>query len=163
MPLAKRAASSLLPKFSPHTCRASRHWWKLGVAWLYLSPLPIGQFMTTCGNKGGGFTKGGQASRPRAAGRSRKLQAPGQCADAPVVSLLNGLWIPKWRRRKRRRRREPVRVIIAAGTMHRTATVTSSARAAQSSSSNIPKVTAMPTRRRGGKEDVKTVGGGGGA
>lgn len=49
MPLANRAASSLLPKLSPHTCRASRHWWKLGVAWLYLRPLTIGQFITTCG------------------------------------------------------------------------------------------------------------------
>lgn len=56
MPLAKRVASSLLPKLRPQTWRASRHWWKLGVAWLYLSPLPIGQFITTCGNKGGGIT-----------------------------------------------------------------------------------------------------------
>lgn len=51
MPLANRAASSLLPKLSPHTCRASRHWWKLGVAWLYLRPLTIGQFITTWGRK----------------------------------------------------------------------------------------------------------------
>lgn len=51
MPLANRVASSLLPKLSPHTCRASRHWWKLGVAWLYLRPLTIGQFITTYGSK----------------------------------------------------------------------------------------------------------------
>lgn len=47
MELAKRAASSLLPKFSPHTCLGSRHWWKFGVAWLYFIPLIMGQLITT--------------------------------------------------------------------------------------------------------------------
>ena len=49
IPFAKSVASSLLPKLSPHTCRLSRHWWKLGVAWLYFSPFTIGQFITTWG------------------------------------------------------------------------------------------------------------------
>ena len=52
IPLAKRAASSLLPKLSPHTCRASRHWWKLGVASLYFRPFTIGQLITTLERKG---------------------------------------------------------------------------------------------------------------
>lgn len=47
IPAANCPASSLLLKFSPHTCRASRHWWKLGVAWLYFSPRTKGQLMTT--------------------------------------------------------------------------------------------------------------------
>lgn len=47
MQLAKRAASSLLPKLSPHTCLGSRHWWKFGVAWLYFIPLIMGQLITT--------------------------------------------------------------------------------------------------------------------
>ena len=47
MELAKRVASSLLPKFSPHTCLGSRHWWKFAVAWLYFIPLTMGQLITT--------------------------------------------------------------------------------------------------------------------
>lgn len=45
--LANEAASSLLPKFSPHTCLGSRHWWKFGVAWLYFIPFTRGQLITT--------------------------------------------------------------------------------------------------------------------
>lgn len=47
MALANTLASSLLPKFRPQTCRASRHWWKVSVAWLYFSPLGMAQFITT--------------------------------------------------------------------------------------------------------------------
>lgn len=47
MELEKRAASSLFPKFSPHTCLWSRHWWKVGVAWLYFIPLIMGQLIMT--------------------------------------------------------------------------------------------------------------------
>lgn len=47
MPLANCVASSLLPKLRPQTWRASRHWWKLGVAWLYLTPRTMAQLMTT--------------------------------------------------------------------------------------------------------------------
>lgn len=47
MAAANCAASSLLPKLRPQTWRASRHWWKLGVAWLYLIPRTMAQLMTT--------------------------------------------------------------------------------------------------------------------
>ena len=45
---AKPSASSLLPKLRPYTCRLSRHWWNVAVAWLYLRPFTIAQFITTC-------------------------------------------------------------------------------------------------------------------
>lgn len=54
MPVANCAASSLLPKLRPQTWRASRHWWKLGVAWLYLRPRMMAQLMTTWQKEKGG-------------------------------------------------------------------------------------------------------------
>lgn len=41
MALEKVVASSLLAKFNPYTWRASRHWWKVGVAWLYFRPFTM--------------------------------------------------------------------------------------------------------------------------
>ena len=45
--VAKTSASSLLEKLRPYTCLLSRHWWNVGVAWLYLRPFKMAQFMTT--------------------------------------------------------------------------------------------------------------------
>jgi len=47
MACAKLSASSLLVKLSPYTWRLSRHWWNVGVAWLYFSDLNIEQLTTT--------------------------------------------------------------------------------------------------------------------
>ena len=43
----KFSASSRLAKLRPYTWRLSRHWWKVGVAWLYFSPFRMAQFITT--------------------------------------------------------------------------------------------------------------------
>lgn len=76
MPAANCAASSLLPKLRPQTWRASRHWWKLGVAWLYLIPRTMAQLMTTLA--GGerrvrmmGAAVGGRGHTGRGRGRRR--------------------------------------------------------------------------------------------
>ena len=47
MASAKWSASDRPAKLSPKTCRLSRHWWKVGVAWLYFRPLWMGQLITT--------------------------------------------------------------------------------------------------------------------
>ena len=43
----KFSASSRLAKLRPYTWRLSRHWWKVGVAWLYFNPFRMAQFITT--------------------------------------------------------------------------------------------------------------------
>lgn len=65
MAAANCAASSLLPKLRPQTWRASRHWWKLGVAWLYLIPRTMAQLMTTLAGGGGRVRMVGAGAGPR--------------------------------------------------------------------------------------------------
>ena len=50
--MANTSASSLLEKLRPYTCLLSLHWWKVGVAWLYFSPLRMAQLITTCKEQG---------------------------------------------------------------------------------------------------------------
>lgn len=85
--MAKAAASSLVLKLSPQTWRASRHWWKLGVAWLYFSPFTMELLMTTLG--------GGEKGRGELLGEGARMQpVPGE-GEPPLQSRPPGSQVTK--------------------------------------------------------------------